>query len=465
MSAAPFLVRWLDVWGAQAERQPVTAQAQELAWKNAGDEIVLTSSDGKSLTTQQNDGEGLFSALPTSQLAAGCTVTAARRKGPHTAPILWPIISGGGGALSPGKEFELKLATRVRISINGYDASWIDQSKSTGECDDGLMALLTAAPIDDVSLVDTIDFDPAHPGEVKWSRGFLPLGNPKLRAPYLRDLIEKCRASDIQVGVGYAIVDRGNAVGYLGKAFAAWLDAPKLKDATQQAEALDKKRADIARHGERILEFFQEQDIDIDGLTFDFECNSLRMPHKDNMALLIQSTARAFAPHNKWVAYDNAPFLERDGGYTTYTSSMRIQPYALCVNTPNLMARPMCYNGEPTSHKDLKSSIAVALAPASNKGGGIHPSQLQMAIRHWGAQSSLALAEILQRAQETLAPNRVGLVLYPFPFDASTTRDNRISAMKAFLEKLLRIDAALNPGLPRRPGQPLQVPKLAPSAP
>jgi hypothetical protein len=465
MSTAPFLIRWLDVYGTKAQPKPVTAQAHEQAWKHAGDWIDLTFSDGKSLTIDQNDGKGLFAALPTSRRAEKCKVTAARRKGPHTAPVSWQIVSGKDIDFPPGEEHKLRIATRVRLSINGFDASWIDQSKSTGECDPGLMALLSAAPIDDVSLVDTIDFDQARPGEVKWSQGFLPLGSSKLRVPYLQDLIKKCHAANIQVGVGYAIVDRNKDVGALGKAFAAWLSDPQLKDAAAQAEALKKKRAEIAKHGQKILEFFQKNAIDIDGLTFDFECNSLRMEHKDNMALFIQSTARAFAPYNKWVAYDNAPFLGQDGGDTTNTSSMRIQPYALCAHTPNLMARPMCYNGKPTPYDDLKSSVAVALAPPSSKGGGIHPSQLQMAIRHWGATSSLTADEILRRAKEILAPNRVGLVLYPFPFDSRDSRETRIKAMKAFLDKLLKIDAELNPGLPRGPGQPLQVPKFAPRDP
>ena len=465
MSADPFLIRWLDVYGAAAQPQDVTAQAQELAWKYTGDWIDLTFSDGKSLTTDQNDDKGLFGALPTSVQAAACTVTTARRKGPHTAPISWQIVSGGGRAFPPGKEFELKVATRVRISINGFDASWVDQSKSTGECDAGLMALLTAAPIDDVSLVDTIDFDVVHPGEVRWSNGFIPLGNTNLRVPYLQDLVKKCHAANIQVGIGYAIVDRGNDVGELGKAFAAWLGDPQLNDAAQQAAAREKKRAAIAQHGQKILDFFQKQDINIDGITFDFECNSLRMQHKENMALFIQSTARAFAPYNKWVAYDNAPFLGQDGGDTTNTSSMRVQPYALCTGAPNLMARPMCYNGVATPYSALKSTVIVALASASNKGGGLHPSQLQVAIRHWGGTSALKLDDILQRAKEILAPNRVGLVLYPFPFEGRDSRDTRIRAMKTFLDKLLKIDAALNPGLPRGPGQPLQVPKLAPRDP
>jgi hypothetical protein len=457
VTADPFLIRWQDVHGNPPAA--VNAQASEQAYGFGGDWLDLAFSDGMKLTTEQNDGKGLFGAQRTSDKADLCTVTGARKVGPHDYPVLWRIVAGGT-PFKAGSEEKLQLSTRLRISLNGFDASFVDQQKQNGRCDPGLMALLKVAPLDDVSLVDTVDFDAANPGEVKWSKGFQPLGSPKWRVPYLKDLIAQCHDFDIQVGVGYAIVDQGQDIGDLGKNFAFWLTDPTNKDKDKEKAQVAARQASITAHGQKILDFFLGQGLHIDGVTFDFECNSLRLDHAANMKLLIQSTAKAFAPYNKWVAYDNKPFLGPDGGDKNDTASMRVQPYNLCAGAPNLIARPMCYNGVQTPFNDVVKSIGVALSQASG-GGMLHPSQLQMAFRHWGGTSSTPRDEILKQCRETLRPNRVGLVLYPIPNKPLASNPNLIDQtdLKTLLKGLKDFDDALNPNEPRRMGQPLQAPK------
>jgi hypothetical protein len=123
----------------------------------------------------------------------------------------------------------------------------------------------------------------------------------------------------------------------------------------------------------------------------------------------------------------------------------------------------MCYNGEALSSAQMQQTIACALRPTTSSGGaGLHPSQLQLAIRHWGGASSLTKDEINKRCREILAPNRIGLVLYPIPIqpDKKNPKKTDLSQVKTFLADLADYDKALNPGdPPGRPGQPLHVPR------
>jgi hypothetical protein len=437
----PFLIRWTDTG--------IAPQASELAYGCKGDWLDLKLSDGMEFTTEQKASKdpALFGAMPSSSKATLCTVTAARRVGPHDSPIRWRIASGGG-AFGARSEHALGLSTRLRLSINGYGGSWVDQSKASGAVDQTLLSQLKNAPIDDISLVHTIQFDAARPGEVTWSDGLAPNGNTKLREPYLRDLIDRLHAMDIQVRAGYEVVEQGSQHTVLGNAFSKWILG---KD----------KPPDIKGHIEKMLQFLWGKGLDFDGIGFDLEVNGLLLEHGPNLAKLIRGTAQALAPMNKFVTYDNAPSLASDGD--NKNKFMTIQPYGLCRDTPNLVARPMCYNGAALSEGDMKKTVATALrATTSNGGAGLHPSQLQLAVRHWGGTSSLTKSDIIKRCNEILQPNRIGLVLYPIPIKPDKKNPNKtdLSAVKTFIADLAEYDKALNPKDPRgRAGQPLQVPR------
>jgi hypothetical protein len=427
--AAPFLVRLED--------PGIDPQASESAFDWSGNRVEFAFHSSPPRIREQQDGGGLFSIASNGEPWA--TVTAVRRTGPSRQPVRWRMASGSGAVLTPGVEQKVGLSTRLRMSLWTFNAPFIEKlNGSNVVLDQPLLKLLHASRVDDLSLVYTITFDKSNPSQPRWADAFLPGGFSNLREPYLRALIKALHAIDVQVIVGYEIVEKDKDRTDLGDSFTGWLASGSPQQIEDYANSIEA--------------FFADRGLGIDGIGFDFEINSLGSKQADNLALLYQKTSEAMAHRNGIVSYANAPFQE-DG--VTTLAFMKVQPFALARRAPNILARPMCFGSKRSaSFRDVESSIACALR-RSKKGGELHPSQVQFAL--WADR--IGVSEMERWCRDLLRPNRIGLMLYNLP--------PARGAAQTFLQNCVKFDRALNPGEapPGRDGQPLHVPRFGPLPP
>jgi hypothetical protein len=285
--------------------------------------------------------------------------------------------------------------------------------------DTDLVSGMAKARIDSFALVSSLSFDPANPKKPQWIMA--PGGMKSMTVPYLQALCTELHNQKIRCEAGFAIVNNGNETNATSKGFVQWIASASDADITAYAKALD--------------DAFTENNIDIDGLTFDLEVNGLNGSHRDNIGLLLQRTAEAMQHRNGIISYDNAPFTT-DG--TGSTSPMAAQPFAHAGKHKNILARPMCYDAVNSTPFDR---IASSMACAKNACGS---SQAQFGI--WAAKVNMT--QVCQEARK----NQIGVMLYTFPTTAA--------GQKKYLQDAVGWEQALNPGTPgiEASGSPLQVP-------
>lgn len=429
--ADPFTVQLRDIAG-------VTAQAGESAHGWNGDRVELIRDD-LSARVVSPDASGTATADPGDSKQA--TVTNVTRAGMHRSALIWRRVSGGGATITPGAPHTVVLSARLRLSIWAFTPPFTTP-EGRGKLDKGLLELLQAACVDDLSLVTTIGWDRRGAKQTKanpprWLNGSLPVGGARDREAYMNNLIEALHGMGIQVVPGFALVKKTGAGGDVKKDaddFAGWL-----------AGASDDEIDDYAGS---INHFFESRGLDVDGIGFDFEIDELTLAHAPKLALLYRRTSEAVAHHNGLVSYANAPFV-KDGEHRY--GFMKAQPFALAASAHNLLARPMCF--AETTFSDVPTiarSVACALRPRNDPlqpgGAGLHPSQVQFAV--WTSKTN-----VIRLCKEVLRPNRVGLMAYSMPTD----RDQAVW----FLTQCKRWNEVLNPdeGPQGQDGLPLQVPR------
>lgn len=440
-------VRWLDEEGITKD-----AKEENTTWKHARVFMRGNAGGGTQVVTD-DDHDGIFKL--SREGATKGFVENAKLFDVHATAVDLRMRDGKELEVLPDQLLDLKVSSRLRQSVWAFYAPFSSGliGKEDIKLDDGHMDLFRDAQIDDLSLVSTISWVEKGPDgddnpEVDWW-DFAPAGEivndsklPNYRrtynrpraANYMRKLCEAMHARGRQVQAGWASVDvRSSSLTY-NRGWTAF-----LKRATT---------AQIDLLASRALDFFFSQGIDIDGLGYDFEINSLGEDQAANLARLYQTTARLLREKKAdgFVSYANAPF-SKDGDHTY--SFMKVQPFALARDTPNLLARPMCFddkNSVPVG--TINAGISCAIRKTTdNQGGGLHPAHSQFGL--WA--DKLVSSGEWSSVVDTCRRNRTGIILYQLPKPGAD--------LASFFKKAADWNKLLNPGEADAgvDGQPLQV--------
>lgn len=442
--------------------EPVTAAAAEATRRWRGNEVILTFEGGvERASLVRPDGTAL---IVNSALDRALTNVRVRRLGPDAMPAEWIATPKQPlAAFKPGGTLDVAIRARLRhsawlalssLSLGAklIKANTIPEMKVATDVLDAM-----AGHLDDLSALETVTVgDPratTADQQVRWHGGFLQgfqnfpnRGDPKSNDPHYRDnacvafckeLLAEAHARGLQVLAGYEIVGTKDKNTAEGEAFKAW-----IHKATP---------AEVRAHADAIYEFiWVKRQLDFDGLGFDLEIAGLRPP-VENMRVLVHRMAELLAPDNRIVTYATATFTV-DGETSKEASHLRTQPFWLARDVPNVIARPMGYDGGESYHAE---SIACALEQVK-----LHPAQYQMGVKlnqrpMPGLSGNLSDAEVARRCKAIYVPNRIGLIGF-----ALKQNDNFNVPAAAPPIGVQSFFPQLNPGITRTAtsGQPLQGP-------
>ncbi len=318
------------------------------------------------------------------------------------------------------------------MSIWSFGAPFVKSLTTKVGLDTAQLDLIKRARVDDLSLVNTISADERNwkggGAAVAWSDAFRPGGLSKgqqplldnVRGDYISRLVEELHARGVQVLLGYTIGNdpndkRGDEY---CRGFTNWL----ASIGEQQ----------VRDHAKAVSDFVVKYDAD--GIGFDLEITSLGAAQKNNLGLLYASVCENLKSRAGIVSYATAPFTAEgkvDG--VDCMAGIQAQPFAFARDTPNLIARPMCYDTLDFSFELVGRSVEYALGAA-----GLKPWQIQMGIyggapRHGGPAATQAFVA------KTLGPRRMGMVMYQVPAGPGA-----VSALGHTAD----FEKALNPGAP-----------------
>ncbi len=382
---------------------------------------------------------------------------------PHRLPVDYRIWDKAGKTVltepnvEPGTTLEVQISTRVRMSVWCFGAPFMNDPHSFN-VDSKQLALLAAARIDDVSMVDTICAkesnwtDGGGGTDVAWTGRLRPggvaSGDPRLedvRDTYIKNLVAGLRANKVQLILGYTIGNEGHSKPKPGEEPAA--SDTYCKGFTDWLRAAS---PDVIREHARAIAAFVEK-YDAAGIGFDLEITSLGDAHRANLALLYREVSDQLAPRNGIVSYATAPFTEEgkvDG--IPCLSGIQAQPFSLARDIPNLIARPMCYDTLPFKFETIGRSVDYAVGAA-----GLDPAQIQYGI--YGHAPGKGAGAAIDFCSNKLRPNRIGMVWYQVSQASSVATTTLTGDCK-------NAEAALNAGEAPQgtEGQPLQVPRAAP---
>ncbi|MGZ6143951.1 MAG: hypothetical protein ACXWLM_11475 [Myxococcales bacterium] len=468
----PFVVQLAD----DASIKPAAAEA---ASGFKGD-AVLVELDGTRVhfVEQQNGRFEIGSEVVTKAVVVG-----ARHDVPHFNPVVWQA-QGLGAQLQPGVPANVQLDTRLRFSFFDFNTSFIKGGELEKVQDkDGTTVVLIdqfAALFDDYTLVETIGFTSAKGGDAdppNW-RGFAPGGDFSDAActKYLKKLCDEMHARNRHVIAGYEMV-LPLKKGTPEKPLTPEDEAHNAKTRAYRdsfLQWLNQASPDQVRaHVGQMRDFFISRSIEVDGIAYDFEMDSLgsldddpkkRKPnfpnHATNLAVLFTETAQTLGAGKGFgCVYYTGPFLTKDGGKDR--SNMSVLKFSLAAGLPippgadpadpakpvgNMIPRPMCFDGKSvTKADDMAASIQIALGKVADGGGGLHPSQLQFALN----PGMIGFDNLTAEINDIFRPNRVGIAVFK-PKDRP---------LHDFLTAAAAWNKALNPKTPPgTSGQPLQVP-------
>jgi hypothetical protein len=248
---------------------------------------------------------------PANPTPTGMTVTVkkAQRLGSYSVPIVWKLDGTTSATLTPASpSMKVEINGRVRLSAwatpNNF---WVDSSGKTKKfARDRWKAIDDRWGLDDITFTQTVRLlDPAasppmgaplnsgkpDPEAVWWASNFLPSLSDQEREDWMRDAIQFFHAHNIQVFVGYEIVTQDwttlvppdpkqvtdkdefdrklkyynalvadmNRNRSLGNAFVRWL------------EAKGDKMSNFEEHAKKLVGFFDNRGLDIDGISYDLE--------------------------------------------------------------------------------------------------------------------------------------------------------------------------------------------------
>jgi hypothetical protein len=373
--------------------------------------------------------------------------------------------------------------------------------------------------LDDVSLQATFYNNPKMTGVI-WDFDFIPGGKDAEKDKWLADVKKALAADGIQVLAGYELMhldpkeqprppvkqpgeSDADFAGRQSK-FKANLTRFNAKKASfdglndwlnasidgGEAPAMDTFVASL-------VAFYNQHCKDYDGISFDIEGLGPTGPHTVDQMARAASTfygkiADAIWP--KIVGVANGALVSataafnhyKNGGPPTSPSSSQaamsgalVNPFEMAANHPNLIVRPMMYDGQPAfsatkgapddKHEGMmqwQRDMCMYALVTCNGGKGIRNSSFQVGIKTTStggtglggvttAQTILAHAtecrthksRKTQGAQDPDVPDDVGIIFFP-SLGSSTTYGN--------------VDGAINPTGPKAGpvGTPLQVPKL-----
>lgn len=434
----------------------VTAAAAEATRKWRGNEVILTYADQQVQSAMVDEtGVATFTDPIWYRQVAGVRV---RRLGPDAMPLEWLVTAGDLAAFKPGAIVDVTIRARLRHSAWLAGSSLFLKAEpikanTTPTITVATDALDALAPhLDDLSFLETLTVgNPSSkkPKEmVRWHAGYVRgLQNLPNDAgfrdrgaiAFSKTAIDACHTRGIQVLAGYEIVGTGKVNTPEGEAFMSWITSAK--------------EAAIIAHADAIYQFlWVDRGLDFDGIGFDLEIAGLAAP-TENLRILYHRMADLLAPDNRLVTYATATFTV-DGQTGKEASHLRSQPFWLARDKPNMIARPMGYDGGEGYHAE---SIQCALDAV-----GLHPSQFQMGVKLTqnpppGLSGMLGDAEIKKRCTELYAPNRVGLIGFALQggqnFQVPVRDPDKPIGVQAYYP-------SLNPGVTRSAtaGQPLQAP-------
>ncbi|MBS2021478.1 MAG: OmpA family protein [Deltaproteobacteria bacterium] len=401
------------------------------------------------------------------------TPKAVRRTGPHAGPIVWTVDLPQTPALKVNTPVDVPITGRLRNSIWAFDDA-LSPLSNRGAAIDALQG------VDDVRFVTTLSYteDSKKPGvpDVKLTT--------KLGAQYYKDVYARLHAAGVQLILGFSLVEYHSSDTSPGGLFAKWFGTAS--------------EADVQAYAKAILDKLDSEGMPYDGLGLDIEIERLNLPgpknaaHRPNMKTLVVTLAKALAKKDKLLTYAT-DFFRGDGSGNMWF--LDILPLQLTLEAPNIIARPMAYLGQPqlfeteggkvkkdgngdpikrpaavveAERKALraglparhKALVEFALRKQSDKGAGLHPSQLQLGMNvvtsPTDAFDTMTVAEIEKTATSLLKPNRVGFIEFKLTLANTVTpamAPNSVAQYKKY-------DAALNAKLPAQNsvGQPIHVP-------
>jgi hypothetical protein len=359
-----------------------------------------------------------------------------RRQGPHTVQAtVWSVDAGHAPPITvqTGGTLDLKLASRVRVStwLSAGQASMGRIPKATDKDPSHVAQTwqnIAFTGIDDVTFVATVwpklDASGVATEDFRFAPNFINFGVDA--EAFLRDVLVLLHKQKVQVFAS-VFLDQGVPVGNQPKVsdgLVAFVKA-RAKAAAKAAGAAPNQaqlRAQFTTFATNLVKFFDDKNLDIDGISFDLENGNIGAAERPAMEALYLELAAQLAVKGRYLAYAGPPSPPIN------PSMMPEQPFDLARN-PNIIVRPMSYivPREPV--------IRFALDPAK---AALHPGQIQI-----GVGSTAVVAE----ARDTFARYRVGLIHF------AVASIGPIASYAA-------LDQALNPGLPPPGtlGQPLQGP-------
>ena len=346
-----------------------------------------------------------------------------KRETPFAVPILWKIRNGPVELRPGGPARNLELSARARVSIwcDGKAGPLLDDKKAK----QGLVrinrdAFKNVRGLDDISFVQTVQMKSGSDG-AEFDFAFLPF-TPKQRLEFLKDAIAFLHSLKIQVCAGFEIVTAGEAEH----------QKKRRKQAAEFADFLG-KTSDFAPAAKKLVDFFDNQGLDIDGICYDLEIDGPQLKtFRANNARLRDyffAVADKLAEKGRFLSYATGQVPDNVG-------LLIDQPFTLARH-PNIVVRPMAYPGP--RERTVKAALAT---------DGLHPSQIQVGVGTDQANKFEVTIEQFDAECEALyRKNRVGVVHWHL-------------ASRARLDSTNGHNDKLNPGEdpPGTLGQPLQAP-------
>ena len=425
------------------EASEVYKQASEESrgWNET--EVELVTDSGKSFSGMC-DRDGV---APILNLTGTVTEVKVRRRGPCATPITWTVASQPPAAdFKPGAEVAVAIHARLRNSV------WTSGSgmfNDTGALRSDVISDL-AGTVDDLSMLETF-FMKGNGPEVGFDPRFLK-GKPDEadKTALCKQLIDACHAAGLQLLCGYEGVAEGGKNSPQAESFKEFLRKATITQSEAHAAAIHEK-------------IFVELGLDFDGVGFDIETVGVNT-FDEQFEALFGTLAKLLAADNRILTYASATFA-KDGETSKEAAHMRSQRYSLARLAPNIIVRPMGYDGGHVYNEQTKTGLHKEGIDCALRDVGLHPSQFQMGVKLVGfllsgGKQKVGISQpfdgntVRKRIDDLYRPNRIGLISFAIGGPSEPTSAQMRSDIKTF-------DPHLNPKGPKAGtvGSPLQCPR------
>lgn len=434
------------------EPSEVTAQATEAQRQWNETEVELVTDTGKSFFGMcESDGVAAILGL-----SGNVTEVRVRRRGPQATPLLWSIKSQPAAtAFVAGSEISVEISARLRHSVWTSGSAMFDDKAALRT--DIISDL--KGQIDDLSMLETFFITGTNtkgkdPNGASFDPRFLRgAADDKVKAAKCKEVIDACHAAGIQLLCGYEGVAEGGTNSTSAEFFKEFLRTATL--------------AELETHAATLHHFiFEELALDFDGIGFDIETLGVGALDQEFEAFY-GTLARLLAANNRILTFAAGAFA-KDGQTGKEAAHMRSQRYGLAKLAPNIVVRPMGYDGGNVFDPVTKTGLHRDLIDCALGDVGLHPSQFQMGVKlvgfllsgkppvkaKVGISSPFDGTTVRARIDELYRPNRIGLISFAIGSPSEPTS----AAMRADIKTF---DASLNPSGPTAGtvGSPLQCPR------